>query len=89
MWINSDGDQLKNIFSKLYKINFSEDAAEIMNISVLTNSYYPKKNISENEFLKFKSDWLIKNSDFDLIKEYLVKNPSIGYTTRTNKILYR
>ncbi len=77
MWINSDGDQLKNIFSKLYKMNFSDDAIEIMNISVLTNSYYPKKNISENEFLKFKSDWLIKNSDFDLIKEYLIKNQAL------------
>ena len=37
MWMNSDGDQLKNIFSKLNKINFSDDAAEIMNISILTN----------------------------------------------------
>ncbi len=77
MWIHSDGDQLKNIFSKLFKINFSDDAKEIMNISVLTNSYYPKKNISKKEFLKFKSDWLIKNSDFDLIKEYLIKNQAL------------
>ena len=30
MWSNSDGDQLKNIFSKLNKINFSSDATEIM-----------------------------------------------------------
>ena len=85
MWINSDGDQLKNIFSKLYKINFSEDAKEIMNISVLTNSYYPKKNISKNEFLKFKSDWLIKNSDFDLIKEYLIKNQALDLQPEITK----
>ena len=77
MWTSSDGDQLKNIFSKLYKIILSEDAAEIMNISVLTNSFYPKKNISEKEFLNFKSNWLIKNSDFDLIEEYLVKNQAL------------
>ena len=77
MWMNSDGDQLKNIFSKLNKINFSDDAAEIMNISILTNAYHPKNNISENEFLKFKTDWLIKNSDFDLIKEYLIKNQAL------------
>ena len=77
MWINSDGDQLKNIFSKLNKINFSDDAIEIMNISVLTNAYYPKINISDNEFLNFKSNWLIKNSDLDLIKEYLVKNQAL------------
>ena len=85
MWINSDGDQLKNIFSKLYKINFSEDAKEIMNISVLTNSYYPKKNISKNDFLKFKSDWLIKNSDFDLIKEYLIKNQALDLQPEITK----
>ncbi len=85
MWIHSDGDQLKNIFSKLFKINFSDDAKEIMNISVLTNSYYPKKNISKKEFLKFKSDWLIKNSDFDLIKEYLIKNQALDLQPELTK----
>ena len=74
MWVNSDGDQLKNIFSKLDKINLSNDAKEIMNISMLTNAYMPQKNISEKDFLKFKSDWLIKNSDLDLIANYLIKN---------------
>ena len=69
MWINSDGDQLKNIFAKLNKIKLSDDASEIIKISLLTNSYPPKKNILEKEFLKFKSDWLIKNSNLDLIEE--------------------
>ena len=45
-----------------------------MNISVLTNAHYPKKNITEKEFLRLKSDWLIKNSNLDLIEEYLKKN---------------
>jgi hypothetical protein len=74
MWSNSDGDQLKNIFSKLDKLNLSRDASEIMRISILTNAYSPERNILEKEFLKFKSDWLIKNSDLDLIEEYLIKN---------------
>ncbi|MBD1173948.1 hypothetical protein IDH32_00990 [Pelagibacterales bacterium SAG-MED01] len=74
MWLNSDGDQLKNIFSKLSKINLSKDAANIMNISMLTNAYYPNKNITEKEFLNFKSNWLIKNSDLDLIENFLIKN---------------
>ena len=43
MWNNSDGDQLKQIFSKLNKIKLSSDATEIMKISLLTNAYYPKK----------------------------------------------
>ena len=78
MWLNSNGDQLKNIFLKLNKIKLSRDAKEIMNISMLTNAYYPNKNITEKEFLKFKSDWLIKNSDLELIEEYLIKNQIIN-----------
>ncbi len=74
MWLNSNGDQLKKLFVKLNKIDLSDDASEIFKISLLTNAHFPKKNISEKEFLKFKSDWLIKNSDLDLIEEYLLKN---------------
>ena len=74
MWSNSSGDQLKNIFNKLDKIDLSIDATEIMKISLLTNAYSPNQNISEKDFLKFKSDWLIKNSDLELIEEYLIKN---------------
>ena len=48
MWSNSNGDQLKYLFSNLAKINLSRDASELMNIVLLTNAYYPKKNISEN-----------------------------------------
>ena len=87
MWSNSDGDQLKNIFAKLKKIEFSNDAKEIMNISVLTNSHYPKKNISSEEFLQFKSDWLIKNSDLDLIKTYLLKNQIVDGQPKLTKFL--
>ena len=78
MWSNSDGDQLKNIFSKLKKMSLSKDAKEIVEITLLTNAYYPKKNISEKEFLKFKSDWLKKNSNLDLIEEYILKNQIIN-----------
>ena len=87
MWSNSDGDQLKNIFLKLEKINLSEDAKEIMNISVLTNSYFPQKNISEKEFLKFKSDWLMKNSDLDLIQNYISKNQVINSQPKLTRYL--
>ena len=74
MWSNSDGDQLKNIFAKLNKMKLSKDSKELMNISLLTNAYHPQKNISEEEFIEIKSNWLIKNSDLNLIEQYLVKN---------------
>ena len=63
MWTNSDGDQLKDLFKRLSKLQLSDDAKKLMNISILTNAYSPQKNIKEEEFNKFKSDWLIKNSD--------------------------
>ena len=74
LWSNSDGDQLKDLFSNLAKLDLSKDASELMNIAMLTNSYYPEKNITENEFIEIKSNWLIKNKNFNLIEEYLVKN---------------
>ena len=87
MWINSDGDQLKNIISKINKLDLSDDASEIMRISLLTNSYIPKKNISDKEFLKLRSDWLIRNSNLDLIEDYLIKNQIINIHPELTKHL--
>ena len=85
MWSNSDGDQLKNIFLKLEKLKLSNDAKELMNISMLTNAFSPKKNISREEFLEFKSNWLIKNADLNLIETYLIKNKIINSHTKLTK----
>ena len=74
MWLNSDGDQILNILNRIDKIKLSEDASEILNILLLTNSHYPGKNISKEKFLDIKSDWLIKNSNLKLIKEYVFNN---------------
>ncbi len=85
MWINSDGDQLKSLFKRISKLNLSEDASELMNISILINAHYPKKNITEKEFLELKSNWLIKNSNFDLIEEYLKKNEMLNDNPKLSK----
>ena len=74
MWSNSDGSTLKKLFNNIDKYELSKDASEILNISLLTNAYYPNQNITHQEFLKFKTEWLIKNSNLDLIEEYLIKN---------------
>ena len=87
MWNYSDGDQLKNIFRKLNKIDLSSDAAEIMNTLLLTNAYNPKRNITKKEFIKIKTNWLIKNSNLDLIEEYLIKNQIIDIYPELTKYL--
>ncbi len=87
MWANSDGDQLGNLLTKLNKMDLSNDAIEIINTSLLINAHSPKKNISDNEFLKLKSDWLIKNSNLDLIEEYLIQNQIINLHPELTKHL--
>ena len=74
MWSNSDGDQILQIINNINKIKLSQDAIELLNIALLTNSYYPNKNITKKKFLEIKSNWLIKNSDLELIEDYLLNN---------------
>jgi len=87
MWSNSNGDQLKYLFSNIDKIDLSRDASELMNIVLLTNAYYPKKNISEKDFLEIKSDWLIKHNNLELIEEYLIKNDILNFHPKLSKYL--
>ena len=87
MWSYSNGDQIKYLLSNLAKLDLSEDAADLMSISLLTNAHQPTTNITKKEFLKFKSDWLIKNKDLDLIEEYLIKNQILDLHPKLSKYL--
>jgi len=77
MWVNSDGSKILEIINKIQKISLSNDAREILNIALLTNSYFPEKNINKEQFLKTKSDWLIKQKNLDLIEAYIEKNKNL------------
>ena len=85
MWSNSDGNEIKLILNKLNKINLSKDSNEILDIALLTNSYFPKENITEGEFVNFKLKYLIKNNDKNLIKLYLTKNANNIYNSKLIK----
>ena len=78
MWSNSDGLKIKKLFKGIEKYDLSIDASEILNILLLTNAHYPNQNISKQEFIKFKSRWLIKDSNNELIEEYLIKNQIVN-----------
>ena len=53
MWLNSDGDQIRNIFFKLDKIKLSKDSTEIIKIALLTNAQSPKKKYFRKRIFKF------------------------------------
>ena len=91
MWISSDGNEIKSIFNRINKINLSKDAKEILNITLLTISYFPANNISEENFISFKINYLIQNKDLKLIESYLQNNDNnfknaelIKYYVNTN-----
>jgi len=77
MWEDSNGIEILKVAEKIKKIHLSNDATEILNIALLTNSYFPKQNISKEQFLKLQSDWLIKQQNFDLIETYIDKNKNL------------
>ena len=79
MWSYSNGKEIKSILKKLNKMNLSKDAKEILDIVLLTNSYFPEENITEEEFIDFKTNYLIDNNDKNLIKLYLTKNANNIY----------
>ncbi|MDC0562637.1 hypothetical protein OAO43_03690 [Candidatus Pelagibacter ubique] len=87
MWSNSNGDQILNIFKRIDKLELSRDAAEILDVLLLTNAHYPKMNISKEQFLEIKSKWLIKRSNFDLIEKYLLNNEIINEHPKLTKHL--
>ena len=87
MWSNSKGDQILNIFKRINKMDLSKDASEILNILFLTNAYYPSMNISKDQFLDLKTNWLIKNSNYELIEKYLLDNQAANEHPKLTKFL--
>ena len=85
IWSTSNGNEIKFILNKLIKINLSKDAKRIFDIALLTNSYFPKENITEEEFVDFKLNYLINNNDKNLIKLYLIKNENNAYNSKLIK----
>ena len=87
MWSKSNGDQILNILKRINKMSLSKDASEILDILFLTNAHYPQINISNEQFLELKSNWLIKNSNLQLIETYLIKNQMINEHPKLTKLL--
>ncbi len=85
MWSNSNGSEIKFILNKINKMNLSKDSEEILNIALLTNSYFPQKNITDEEFIDFKLNYLINNNNNELIKLYLIKNESSIHNSKLIK----
>ena len=74
MWVNSEGTKVKDTIERINKIKLSSFAEEIFLNTLFTIAKLPSQNMTDEEFINYKFDWLIKNKKDDLIANFLNKN---------------
>tara|TARA_Y100000590_G_scaffold420697_1_gene523682 strand:+ start:646 stop:2406 length:1761 start_codon:yes stop_codon:yes gene_type:complete len=87
MWSNTDGDTIKKTFKRIEKIKLSKFSEDIFINTIFTYSYPPVGNLSSEDFLKLKINWLIRNGKTDLIEEFLNNNPEFSQKSKLIKHL--
>ena len=73
MWANTKPSEIKNIIKRIDKLQLSNFSKDIFIKTMLTYSYTPPQ-MSEEEFIDLKLNWLIKNDETTILEEYLNKN---------------
>ena len=86
MWSNTDGEIIKNTFKRIDKIELSKFSEEMFVNTIMTYSYPPKSKLSEDEFLKLKLNWLVKNQKNNLIEKFL--NNNLEFNGKSKLIKY-
>jgi len=87
MWANSEGTRIKDTIERINKIKLSSFAEEIFLDTLLTISNLPDRNMTNEEFTKYKIDWLIANKKDKLIVLFLNKNKNFPNKDKILKYL--
>ena len=74
MWVNSEGTRVKDTIERINKVKLSSFAEEIFISTLFTISKPPNQNMTDEEFINYKLDWLIRNKKNELIVSFLNKN---------------
>ena len=87
MWSQSDGEDIKKILKRINKLNLSQLSEDLLFQVLFTNAYPPKVNLSSEEFLKIKINWLIKNKRIKDLETLLKNNPEVAQNSKAMKFL--
>ena len=87
MWLNSEGTRVKDTIDRINKIKLSSFAEELFVNTMFTISNLPQQNITDEEFLNYKLNWLIENQKDDLITIFLNKNKNFPNKKKIIKYL--
>ena len=87
MWKNTDGENIKKILKRINTLNLSKTSEDLLFQILFTNAYPPKKNLSSEEFLKIKINWLINKKRINDLETLIKNNPETGSNSRAIKFL--
>ena len=87
LWSYSDGLDVKQILKRIDKIKLSKSSEDLLFKVLFTNAYPPKTNLSSDEFVKIKVDWLIKNRRLKDLENLLKNNQEVGKHPNAIKFL--
>jgi len=87
MWVETDGGDIKKVLARINKLKLSDLSENLLFEVLFTNAYAPKKNLSSEEFLKIKINWLIEKKRIGDLETLLKNNPEVGKNSKAIKFL--
>ena len=87
LWSQSNGEDIKSILKRINKLKLSKFSEDLLFKVLFTNAYPPQKNLSSEEFLEIKINWLIKNRKFRDLEILLKNNKEVRKIPRVIKFL--
>ena len=87
MWAQSNGTEIKKTLDRINKLKLTKLSEDLLFEVLFTNAYPPQENLSSEEFLKIKINWLIKNKRFQDLETLLKNNPEAGKQSKAIKLL--
>jgi len=87
MWSGTDGEEIKKVLNRISKLKLSRLSENLLFQILFTNAYSPDANLSSEEFLKIKINWLIKKNRIEDLEVFLKKNPEVGRSSEAIKFL--
>ena len=87
MWSGTDGNEIKKILKRIDKLKLSRISEDLLFRILFTNAYSPKTNLSSEEFLKIKINWLIRKNRIKDLEVFLKKNSEVGRSSEAIKFL--
>ena len=87
MWSKTDGEEIKKVLKRINKLKLSKPSEDLLFQILFTNAYPPLKNLSSEDFLKIKINWLIKKKRIGDLENFIKNNPEVEGKAEALKFL--